>query len=108
MKILKQNFVTINKRTMIARVFALQTMARFDPSPHVDTIIINAIRDWDLKIKGYAIVSLGIHRKGNFKDILAPYYKEQELREIIIQTLEQSQTGEDVLYAEELKRKKRH
>jgi hypothetical protein len=51
-------------------------------------------------------VALSVHRKGQFKAILAPYYKEPALKEVIIKTLEESPTGEDITYAEELKRKR--
>ena len=107
LSIVKTAYARLNDKRPKGKVFALQTLARFDPSPSVDSIIIDALERWDVSIKGYAIVALGVHRKGHFKDILAPYYKELQLRDVILETLEDSQTGADVLYAEELKRNRR-
>ena len=104
LSIVKTAYARLDDPRLKAKVFALQTLARFDPSPKVDSIIIKSIHDWDISIKGYAIVALGVHRKGNFKDILAPFWKEIRLREVILETLEDSHTGEDIRYAEELKR----
>jgi hypothetical protein len=104
--IIKTAYLRLNDKRVKAKVFALQTLARFDPSPAVDSIIVKALKDWDVSIKGYAVVALSVHRKGQYKAILAPYYKEPALKEIILQTLEESATSEDISYAEELKRKR--
>lgn len=89
-----------------ARVFALQILARFDDRPEVDSIIIKALKNWDDNLKGYAIVALGIHRKGEYKDILEPYLRLPLLKEVILETLQKSNTPEDHIFAENLKRKR--
>ena len=105
--IIKTGYARLHDNRPRAKVFALQTIARFDTSKKVDSIIVNAIRDWDISIKGYAIVALSIHREGGYKDILQPYLKEPQLREVIMETLQNSHTEADILYAEELKRRRR-
>lgn len=103
--IIKTGYTRLNDKRPRAKVFALQTIARFDTRKQVDSIIIKAIQDWDANIKGYAIIALGIHRQGNYKDILQPYLNEPQLKEVILETLENSYTEMDIHYAEELKRK---
>jgi hypothetical protein len=103
--IIKTGYERLNDPRLKAKVFALQTIARFDPDPKVDSIIVDAIRDWDVSIKGYAIVALSIHKKGHYKDILAPYFKEPQLQDVIIETLQKSNVQADILYAEHLKKK---
>ena len=105
--IVKTGYLRLHDSRPKAKVFALQTIARFDTGPEVDSVIIKAIRDWDINIKGYAIVALGIHQRGEYKDILLPYLKEPQLREVILETMQNSETETDVLYAEELKRRRR-
>lgn len=104
--IVKTAFLRLNDKRVKGKVFALQTLARFDADSTVDSIIIKCLHDWDISIKGYAIVALRIHRKRNFKDILSPYVNELELRDVILETLEKSYSGADVRFAEQLKRKR--
>lgn len=104
--IVKTAYARLEDERPKAKVFALQTLARYCPEPSVDTVIVKALKDWDLSIKGYAIVALSVHKKGNYKPILAPYFREVALQEIIIKTLEKSHSEEDMLYAMELKRKR--
>jgi len=103
--IIKTGYERLNDPRLKAKVFALQTLARFDPDSKVDSIIVAAIKDWDVSIKGYAIVALSVHMKGHYKDILAPYFKEPQLQDVIIETLEKSNIQTDILYAEQLKKK---
>jgi len=104
--IVKTGYARLNDGRLRAKVFALQTLARFDTSARVEAIIIKALKEWDVSIKGYAIVALGVHKKGSYKDILSPYLKETQLREVIIETLEKSATEADILFADQLKKKK--
>jgi hypothetical protein len=105
--IIKTGYERINDKRPKAKVFALQTLARFDGNSNVDSLIVKALKEWDKSIKGYAVVALGVHRKGKYKSILAPYTKEPELKEVIIETLQNSNAEEDIVFAEELKRKRR-
>lgn len=105
--LIKTGYARLNDSRAKAKVFALQIIARFDPDPKVDDLIIKSLKEWDVNIKGYAIVALSVHRPGDFKDILTPYLREPQLKEVIVETLMNSKTEADVRYAEELKRKRR-
>ncbi len=103
--IIKTSYARLNDKRPKAKVLALQTIARYDESPGVDSVIVKALNDWDISIKGYAVVALGIHRKnGNFKPVLSAYMKHPELHDVIIETLEKSPTREDIIYAQTLKK----
>lgn len=104
--IIKTAYARVHDRRLKAKVFALQILARFDPDPKVDELIAEALKDWDVSIKGYAVVALGVHRSGNYKSFLAPYVKEAQLREVIIETLEKSSVAEDLVFAEQLKHRR--
>ncbi|MBS1782701.1 MAG: hypothetical protein JSS78_06525 [Bacteroidetes bacterium] len=105
--IIRTGYERIQDKRPRAKVFALQTLARFDTNKKVESLIVQALKEWEAGIKGYAVVALGVYKKGGYKDILAPYLKEPQLREVIIETLEHSESNADVIYAEELKRKRR-
>ncbi|HRO42167.1 MAG TPA: hypothetical protein PL009_05000 [Flavipsychrobacter sp.] len=104
--IIKTGYARLNDSRLRAKVFALQTIARFDTNPKVEELIIKSLKEWDLNIKGYAIVALSVYKRGHYKAILSPYLKETQLREVIIETLEKSAVEEDIVFAEQLKRKK--
>ncbi len=104
--IIKTGYARLKDKRPRAKVFALQTIARFDPNPKVEELIIKALEEWEPNIKGYAIVALGIHKKGHYKSVLTPYLKEAHLREVIIETLEKSVIQDDIVFAEQLKKKR--
>jgi len=104
--IIATGYARLNDTRPRARVFALQTLARFSNDPKIDDLIAKALKEWDPSIKGYAVVALGVHKKGNYKPVLTPYVKEPQLRDVIIETLERSTSPEDIAFAEQLKKKR--
>lgn len=104
--IIKTAHFRLNDSRPRAKVFALQTLARFENHPKVEEHIVKALKDWDPNIKGYAVVALRVHKRGHYKEILAPYVKEAQLRDVIIETLELSNIQEDITFAEQLRKKR--
>jgi len=104
--LIKTAYARLNDTRARAKVFALQILARFDPNPKVEDLIVQALKEWDPSIKGYAVVALSVHKRGHYKSILAPYVKETQLREVIIETLEKSSVEEDIVFAEQLRKKR--
>ncbi|MCB9044933.1 MAG: hypothetical protein H6550_02215 [Chitinophagales bacterium] len=101
--IIQTAYERINDTSARAKILALQTMALLDTGSRPISYIVDALSKWDDNIKGYAIVSLSMKQKKNLLPYLKPLADKPEFRDVIIQVLNESESEEDIEFAETLK-----
>ncbi|MCB0696891.1 MAG: hypothetical protein KDC07_05980 [Chitinophagaceae bacterium] len=100
--IIRTAYERIDDTSMRAKILALQSMALLDTSNKSLTYIVDALSKWDDSIKGYAVVALGMREKKDLLQYLKPLADNTELKDVIIQVLNESESKEDIEFAETL------
>ena len=76
-------------------------------NPKTEKILLEAVKDWDYNIKGYAIYSVKELEIGNLKDVFIPLLDSTQTRSIAIEALANSPTKDDVDYLKQLANSKK-
>ena len=98
----KTAYDRINSENARAKILAAQILSVTGKNKKTEKLLLDAVRNWDYSIKGYAIYSIKELRIGNLKNDFIPLLDNPQTRSIAIQALANSPTKEDVDYLKQL------
>ena len=85
-----------------AKVLAAQILSFTEKTEKTEKLLLNAVKNWDYNIKGYAIYSVKELQIGNLKEAFVPLLDSAKTKSIAIKAMLNSPTKEDVDYIKEL------
>lgn len=92
----------INSENLKAKALSAQLLSKTGKNEKTEKLLLDAVKNWDYNIKGYAIYSVKELRIGNLKNTFIPLLDSTQTRRIAIQALANSPTKEDVDYLKKL------
>jgi HEAT repeat protein len=92
----------INSKNLKAKVLSAQIFSKTGKNKKTEKLLLDAVKNWEYNIKGYAIYSVKELQLGNLKETFVPLLDSSKTRGIAIQALANSPTKEDVDYVKEL------
>jgi len=98
----KTAYDRINSENVRAKILAAQILSITGKNKKTEKLLLDAVKNWDYSIKGYAIYSVKELRVGNLKNDFIPLLDNPQTRSIAIQALANSPTKEDVDYLKQL------
>ncbi|MBO6200531.1 MAG: hypothetical protein J6N74_02795, partial [Chryseobacterium sp.] len=81
-----------------AKVLAVQSLSVTRNNPKTEELVKNAVKNWNINIKGYAIYTLKELQVGNLLETLKPLLNDEKTRKISLEALANSPTKEDNEY----------
>jgi HEAT repeat protein len=88
----------INSENDIAKILAVQILSVTQNNPKTEELIKNAVKNWDMNMKGYAIYTLAELQIGNVLELLTPLLNDERTKRIALKALANSPTQEDREY----------
>ncbi|UTW64575.1 hypothetical protein KFE98_10680 [bacterium SCSIO 12741] len=85
----------IHSEKPMARILAAQILTQSPLNDSTELLLKEAVREWDIKIKGYAIYSLKELEVGNLEETLKPLLDSSQTRAIALEALANSPTESD-------------
>ena len=85
-----------------ARILAIQILSQTGKNTETEKIILDAVKNWDFNIKGYAIYSAKELQMGNLLETFKPFLDNDKIRKIALQALANSPTNSDNEYLKSL------
>jgi len=92
----------INSTNLKAKVLSAQLLSKTGKNEKTEKLLLDAVKNWDYNIKGYAIYSVKELEMGNLKETFIPLLDSTKTRPIAIEALANSPTKEDVDYLKQL------
>lgn len=92
----------INNTNLKAKVLSAQLLSKTGKNEKTEQLLLDAVKNWDYNIKGYAIYSVKELQMGNLKETFIPLLDSTKTRSIAIEALANSSTKEDIDYLKEL------
>ncbi|PHS07064.1 MAG: hypothetical protein COA88_09570 [Kordia sp.] len=92
----------INSENIKAKILSAQLLSITGKNKKTEQLLLNAAKNWEFNIKGYAIYSIKELQIGNLKEVFIPLLDSTKTRRIAIQALTNSPTKEDVDYIKEI------
>lgn len=92
----------INSGLPMAKILAAQILSYTELNQKTEHILKEAVQNWDLNVKGYAIYSVAQLHIGNLLDILLPLLNNSKTRRISLKALANSPTERDARYLYDL------
>ena len=92
----------INSSNLKAKVLSAQLLSKTGKNEKTEKLLLDAVKNWDYNIKGYAIFSVKELEMGNLKETFIPLLDSTKTRPIAIEALANSPTKEDVDYLKQL------
>lgn len=92
----------INSTNLKAKVLSAQLLSKTGKNEKTEKLLLDAVKNWDYNIKGYAIYSVKELEMGNLKETFIPLLDSTKTRSIAIEALANSPTKEDVDYLKQL------
>lgn len=92
----------IDSENKKAKILAVQILSFTEKTEKTEKLLLNAVKNWDYNIKGYAIYSVKELQIGNLKEAFVPLLDSTKTKSIAIKALVNSPTKEDVDYIKEL------
>ena len=92
----------INSTNLKAKVLSAQLLSKTGKNEKTEKLLLDAVRNWDYNIKGYAIFSVKELEMGNLKETFIPLLDSTKTRPIALEALANSPTKEDVDYLKRL------
>lgn len=81
-----------------AKVLAVQSLSVTGNNPKTEELVKNAVNNWNINLKGYAIYTLKELQVGNLLGTLRPLLNDEKTRKISLEALANSPTKEDNEY----------
>jgi len=81
-----------------AKVLAVQSLSVTRNNPKTEELVKNAVKNWNINLKGYAIYTLKELQVGNLLETLKPLLNDEKTRKISLEALANSPTKEDNEY----------
>jgi len=88
----------INSENDIAKILAVQILSVTPNNSKTEELVKNAVKNWDINMKGYAIYTLGELQMGNLLELLTPLLNDEITKRIALKALANSPTQEDRKY----------
>lgn len=88
------------------QILAIQCLASFEKDEKLQVKLIEFLDTWDNNSKGWVISSISLQKMENLKPMLEKYYEIDNLKNVIIQALENSPTKSDKKFGKQLEKKK--
>lgn len=85
-----------------AKILAAQILSVTSKNEKTEKLLLEAVKNWDYNIKGYAIYSIKVLEVGNLLESFQPLLDSTKTRSIAIEALANSPTKEDVDYLKDL------
>lgn len=85
-----------------AKILAIQTLSKTGKNAETEKIVLDAVKNWDINIKGYAIYTVKELQMGNLLETFKPFLQDNKTRKIALQALAESPTSNDVEYLKSL------
>lgn len=92
----------IKSTNLKAKVLSAQLLSKTGKNEKTEKLLLDAVKNWDYNIKGYAIYSVKELEMGNLKESFIPLLDSTKTRPIAIKALANSPTKEDVDYLKQL------
>lgn len=81
-----------------AKILAIQTLSQTGKTSETEKIVLDAVKNWDFNIKGYAIYTVKELQIGNLLETFKPLLENNATRKIALEALANSPTKEDKEY----------
>ncbi|MCR4029585.1 MULTISPECIES: HEAT repeat domain-containing protein [Flavobacterium] len=81
-----------------AKILAVQILSITDKNDKTEKIVLDAVKNWDINIKGYAIYTVKELKIGNLLETFKPFLDNDKVRKIALQALAESPTSSDNEY----------
>ncbi len=85
----------INSKELKARILAAQILSKTGKNGKTEELLLRAVREWDINVKGYAIYSVKELQIGNLIELLKPVLNNSKTRGIALEALASSPTQAD-------------
>jgi HEAT repeat protein len=92
----------INSKKPKAKVLAAQILAKTPVNKKTEELLMKAVQEWDIRIKGYAIHSIKELQIGNLLETFKPLIDSSQTRRIALEALANSPTRADQQYLQDL------
>ena len=92
----------INSENLKAKILSVQLLSKTGKNEKTERLLLDAVKNWNYNIKGYAIFSVKELQIGNLKETFIPLLDSIKTRTIAIEALANSPTKEDVDYLKQL------
>ena len=89
-----------------AKILAIQTLSQTGKNPLTEQVVLEAVKNWDFDIKGYAIYTVGELQIGNLLRTFKLLLENKKTRKIALEALANSPTKEDKDYLLDLTNQK--
>lgn len=91
-------YLRIHSKQVTAQVLAAQILSRTSLEPRTEEVLKEAVRTWDIGIKGYAIYSIKELQIGDLLETFQPLLDSARTRNIALEALANSPTPADKQY----------
>ncbi len=95
-------YLRINSDKPMAKILAAQILSFTPLNAKTEELLKNAVKKWDIKIKGYAIYSIAQLQIGNLLETFRPLLDSSQTRRIALEALANSPTENDRQYLYDL------
>lgn len=85
-----------------AKILAVQILSITGKNAETEKIVLDAVKNWDINIKGYAIYTVKELQMGNLLETFKPFLDNDKIRKIALQALAESPTNSDIEYLKSL------
>jgi len=92
----------INSSSMTAKILAAQILSVTPLNSETERLIKKAVKEWDIKLKGYAIYTVAKLQMGDLLETFKPLLDSPETRAIALKALANSPTPTDISYVKKL------
>lgn len=87
-----------NSDDLRAKILAIQILSQTGKNPKTEQVVLDAVKNWDFNIKGYAIYTVKELQIGNLLETFKPLLENNQTRKIALEALANSPTKEDKDY----------
>lgn len=87
-----------NSEDLKAKILAIQILSQTGKNPETERIVLDAVRNWDINIKGYAIFTVKELQMGDLLEDFKPILDHNKTRKIALEALANSPTKKDNEY----------
>lgn len=87
-----------NSENLKAKILAIQILSQTGKNPETEKIVLEAVKNWDINIKGYAIYTVKELQIGNLLETFKPFLDNDKTKKIALEALANSPTNSDNEY----------
>lgn len=91
-----------NSENLKAKILAIQILSQTGKNPETEKIVLDAVKNWDMNVKGYAIYTVKELQMGNLLETFKPFLDNDKTKKIALEALANSPTISDNEYLKTL------